>query len=355
MTDVERLLQAADESYKTLVATVVQREDPGLWRKTLERLARADAHAAEDVATRDVDAVMEFAKTRMPEDKALVRKIWSAPPERLRIEYDDEVEVWSESETRIYHPGFAVDVRPHPPNVRPPFTMRLAPQTLVEHFDLKATGRTTVAGRHVIAVRATPRDGAPLSLRKADEYELAVDAERGVVLRFAALIDGEVASATEVVEIAFDEHLPPSTFEVHPAPGEQTRVLWPRKQRELSAADAAAAVPFPLFLASRGWRARVLVPDEAEPTYLHVDLTREDGAEVELSESAEHDEDLEWLRSFRRWNRTERDGIEFRYLGGRAWPSVVELVRDGTELHLTSTSLDAHALIDLAASLERVG
>ena len=46
----------------------------------------------------------------------------------------------------------------------------------------------------------------------ADEYEVVVDAERGVLLRCASRLGGEDFDALEVEEIHFDEHFPEGTF-----------------------------------------------------------------------------------------------------------------------------------------------
>ena len=46
----------------------------------------------------------------------------------------------------------------------------------------------------------------------ADEYEVLVDAERGVLLRCASRLAGEDFDALEVEEIHFDERFPEDTF-----------------------------------------------------------------------------------------------------------------------------------------------
>lgn len=46
----------------------------------------------------------------------------------------------------------------------------------------------------------------------ADEYEVLVDAERGVILRCASRIGGEDFDALEVEEISYDEPLPEDVF-----------------------------------------------------------------------------------------------------------------------------------------------
>lgn len=46
----------------------------------------------------------------------------------------------------------------------------------------------------------------------ADELDLIVDRERGVLLRVAVVVDGEELSAIEMTEVAFDEAVPAEMF-----------------------------------------------------------------------------------------------------------------------------------------------
>ncbi|MFN2543624.1 MAG: hypothetical protein ABR600_03495 [Actinomycetota bacterium] len=81
------------------------------------------------------------------------------------------------------------------------------PNVVIPELWLEPVGRTRVAGREAIAVRATPRatthDYFVLPMR-ADRYELAVDGERGVLLRLKCLVNGNEALVYEVERIAFD-------------------------------------------------------------------------------------------------------------------------------------------------------
>jgi hypothetical protein len=47
----------------------------------------------------------------------------------------------------------------------------------------------------------------------ADDYELLVDVETGVILRFARRFEGREFGATEMTEVAFDEDLPDELFQ----------------------------------------------------------------------------------------------------------------------------------------------
>jgi hypothetical protein len=52
------------------------------------------------------------------------------------------------------------------------------------------------------------------NLTVADDYEVLVEIETGVILRFARRFEGRENGATEMTEVAFDEDLPAELF--HP-------------------------------------------------------------------------------------------------------------------------------------------
>ena len=87
----------------------------------------------------------------------------------------------------------------------------LHPAPLLGALRFELLGPSTVGGRDVIRLRALPRaraEGRVVFLflgHEADAYDLAVDAERGVILRLAALSDGLEYRVTELLEVAFDE------------------------------------------------------------------------------------------------------------------------------------------------------
>jgi hypothetical protein len=77
-------------------------------------------------------------------------------------------------------------------------------------FDLRVEGQMSWAGREAIRRVGIPPvveqdwDPDPLSWG-ADEYELLVDAERGVILRCANKLEGRDFDVLEIQEISFDE------------------------------------------------------------------------------------------------------------------------------------------------------
>lgn len=85
-------------------------------------------------------------------------------------------------------------------------------------LDLAVEGPVVWAGREAVRLVGVPGeewdwgwDPDPLSWG-ADEYEVVVDAERGVLLRCASRLDGEDFDVLEVDQIHFDEEFPEDTF-----------------------------------------------------------------------------------------------------------------------------------------------
>jgi hypothetical protein len=85
-------------------------------------------------------------------------------------------------------------------------------------LDLTVGGTTVWAGREAVRLVGVPRErwdweweADPLSWG-ADEYEVLVDTERGVLLRCASRLGGEDFDALEVEEIYFDERFGEDVF-----------------------------------------------------------------------------------------------------------------------------------------------
>jgi len=91
---------------------------------------------------------------------------------------------------------------------------------IIPWLDMTAGADTEVAGRHAVMVDATPRSGeeAGFALHLlgtgADRYELAIDRERGVILRAEAQLDGEPFRFVEVTSAAFDDPIESLAFQL---------------------------------------------------------------------------------------------------------------------------------------------
>lgn len=92
------------------------------------------------------------------------------------------------------------------------------PWHLASSLELRSAGRTVCAGRDALAAHGTSQHSGFLHIPTAERYELAVDAERGVILKHDALFDERSLEVYEVIDIAFDADLDPGLFRVEGAP-----------------------------------------------------------------------------------------------------------------------------------------
>jgi hypothetical protein len=152
-------------------------------------------------------------------------RLWAAWPDRLR---------WETAFTRDRIEGTSVGVKDgelfwerigdgeiHTNEGRQPgSTMTTAEELLLDPSPLLGDYRFEIGGaidrhnRSALEVRASRRPGThphgfgPLS----EQLALVVDQDRGVLLRAAVVVDREELSSSDVVEITFDEPIPPEFF-----------------------------------------------------------------------------------------------------------------------------------------------
>jgi hypothetical protein len=90
------------------------------------------------------------------------------------------------------------------------------PNLMVPLLWIEPVREAEIAGRRCVVARGLPRPSSNdyVIIERADQYELGVDVERGVVLRFRRLYDGAVGIEDEVLDIAFDVELPDALFRV---------------------------------------------------------------------------------------------------------------------------------------------
>ena len=180
---------------------------------------------------------------------------WSlsiALPAKIRLEFP----VGMEMVTVVFEGSTWWNISPHgartnegEPDVRhgvgPGYPLT-DPARLASTLDLVASGTTEVAGREALLMTGTPRrEGRDfldefeakdalddLGGSGADEFELAVDVERGVILRTEARLEGQPFNIIEFIEIAFDETLPADAFTLGVPPGTTFESAIPRWWRD---------------------------------------------------------------------------------------------------------------------------
>lgn len=110
----------------------------------------------------------------------------------------------------------------------------LDPREIAAWVDLEVVGPAMVAGRPGIRLRGTPRPlgteplvsrGFDLWVRGATVHDLVVDAERGVLLRIAALLGDDEFDVVEFLGIDFDVEPAPDAFVFVAPDGQRVRPI----------------------------------------------------------------------------------------------------------------------------------
>jgi hypothetical protein len=181
-----------------------------------------------------------------------------------------------------------------------------------------------------------------------------------VLLRAVARLGGEDFHRIEVEQVAFDEALPEGTFTFVPPPGVDVRDPHrPGKASVRNTAELARLAPFAVFTPATvpaGWSVHLSYFD-GPPGQAHLHYHAGDGAGgFSISEAAAGAPVLEGLDSLDtpdRWRSVERDGLALSVREPpEEWASAaVRLERDGTRIELTSESMTAGDLVEIAAAL----
>lgn len=154
-------------------------------------------------------------------------RVWHEKPDRWRQEIElsggsgTEYRVVDGKATWIYSPEIGARAATTEGKFGPEFEIAYlfdpyggAP--VLDDLEMRVVGRIRQAGREAVRVEATmlgewkyPPD--PL-MWGADDYELVVDAERGVILRSASRLGGQAFDIMEILDVGFDEVFPDGTF-----------------------------------------------------------------------------------------------------------------------------------------------
>ncbi len=236
----------------------------------------------------------------------------------------------------------------------------LDPSEFLSGFALELAGEAVVAGRPAMRVhlRKTSAGHRPFGLEPGiKEGELQLDAERGLVLRRAELVDGQEASVREVEQITYDEPLPPETF-VFELPAGASALG--RAEPQVTTIDAAAALAsFPVWKlepAPREWRAQAIFVAATErptlPDSVTLLYTRRDGGQRLQIRQTTREHEIPAIGGERRF---ERDGRPYLALGpehpaGRE-PAELIFAAEATQIRMSSSELPLERLLELAAAL----
>jgi hypothetical protein len=303
-------------------------------------------------------------------------------PDRLREESGESVLVQVGSTWWSYDPqigartnGEALD---HGHGIR--LHGLLDPAGLIADHDFAVCEWTSQAGRRALRIDAVARPPSIVLAHSARPFgnhpvELVVDAERGVLLRRADLVDGEPFAVTEVVEIAFDAALPADTFVFTPPAGggpvrDVREHFESMHRRAASPQEAAALVPFTLLAppAAGGWSCHHAAVHPADAgthrpasASLHFAGVRHE-AQLVVRQQATTDGGSLSTPDGTDWRIERLGGCEARLWEPddrhRGYPRIAVVDRDGTQVQLMAHGIDAGALLALVAGLvpvERAG
>jgi outer membrane lipoprotein-sorting protein len=376
--DVLELLHGARGRFRTLQGTLRSWHHAARSHEAFKREHKERGGTLYALASTEGDAAP-------PETIEMIVRLWLELPDRVRVESDhreddtqwqsllviDDDTWWS------FDPQMGALTNEGDPNHQHglPFdTLLLDPGQLLGSAELELAGESTVAGRRSVLVRAQPRDRSLLFpdyglLHHASEKELAIDAERGVLLRVRHLLDGEPYAVEEFTEIAFDKEFPEGTFVFEAPEGETlrnaTEVHGGRTaQRPLH--EVAAAASFPVFAARSvptDWTLRChhTPADERAgwPETVHLFYAAEDASvQINVSQWAAREKAGSATPDGAAWQEVEHDGETYQLWEPKEddWPMPRQIVfeRDGTRVQLGSEQLDGEALLSLAARFEPV-
>jgi hypothetical protein len=236
----------------------------------------------------------------------------------------------------------------------------LDPAEFLAGYELEPAGEAVIAERPVrrVRVRRTSAERGPFGVEPAiDAAELLLDAERGLVLRRAELVDGEEAFVREVERIAYDEPLPPETFVFELPAGASARGL--AEPRVTTVDEAAALASFSVLklgTVPADWRVQAIYVGPTErptlPDSVTLIYTRPDGGQqLQLRETTGEPE-LPALGGERRFDHR---GRSYTALGperpaGRE-PAELIFASAGTQIRMSSSELSLEELLEHAGQL----
>lgn len=370
--DLLELMHGARRRWSTVRLVLRRWNDTDLGRLAMERGAEKARTQGAGVSILRVGARSESKKNDpYPETYESVSRMWLDPPQhRFRVERSDphgnSVFVQVGEHWWSYHPNMGATSNEGDTSIRAggseEVSPLLDPALVVGILEFDITGEREHHGRSSIVVRATSREVEERArfghyMPDADEFELLVDAEVGVLLRIESFIDGQPFMILELTDVQFEEPFAEDLFVFRAPPGESIRstrdVFNP--PRGMSIEEAARSAPFTVLSPQRlpeGWRLNVaytpgqdrpfgpptVVMHLHDPTGLH---------QLRIMQGAQPlDDGLDWTE-------VDFEGEQFLMLeqtGMLDGQIELKLERHGTHARLTG-DVDRDAMLRIARSL----
>lgn len=210
---VIELMQGARDRYSTLDLRIHVRVDDDLLSDGMP-------------GGRSAQSVDGDADTATLGVRELDVRAWVGSPWRWRVRFPDheqgrDGDRWWSTDPNGFTSGVAGRTGVQAPvgDVQP-FEELWDPGLVIAELWLEPAGRTTVAGRDGITVRARPRpvprpnglDFIMFDWPGGDSHELIVDAELGTVLRLRSFLVGQELLREEITELRVDPSIPEGFF-----------------------------------------------------------------------------------------------------------------------------------------------
>jgi outer membrane lipoprotein-sorting protein len=248
----------------------------------------------------------------------------------------------------------------------------LNPTPLLSSLRFGVTGSSDVAGRPTITAHASPRSpdsryGRSLELHQlgtgADDYELEIDRERGVLLAATAIRDGQPFHVITALKIQFDEPIPDETFRFEPPDGEQIQTTRDHHRlQHVTLTEAQQRAPFTVLMPNRvpaGWQVSCTLVEASQrppsPVQVSLGYRSDDGHEsISISQMATADRashHYENMVNDESWEEMSGDGPMVKVRPAGWGQAQAHLQRDGTFAFLVSDNLTTNQLGTIAAGL----
>jgi hypothetical protein len=360
LADVVAMLRAPGARWRTLQA--VGRE----WRH-YALLDEALSASTPQGALGGEEGLVGNSGERGPEQGEEIWRWWSDVPDRLRVEFavgGETVTVWLHGSTWwSWSPSQGAETNEGRQNVSHdgggPGRVLVAPARAARVLDFELVGPLTFLSRPAWRLRARLVSRGDSDLDHlgsgADEYGLVVDAERGFLLRAEARLDAEPFRVLEMTEVVVDADVADGVFTPEAPDGGRFEYIEP--VRDLTLEELPGAVAFQVFVPAqppgRDAFVQVFSPkprSASQPSavisYFVLQPSGEYG-NLWVSESAQAHQTMP--QSTDTWKQVDDFLVSTDHSEGYLRCKVL-LEREGTHIHLESTAIAEHDLIDLGRS-----